>query len=195
MAGRYLNTETAAAEAQRSTAGGRGKDLEAMSEETMAAQRAEDADLDVLGEVVEPEKDKYLIFLSGGIYYGVDTKYIKEMITQWETSITWLPMLPPHVKGVINLRGGGVPIVDFRLLMGQIPGDKFCTVILDMGGVQIGILVDEVDQTVDIDPRAVLPVPYQSGVETQKMVTGMYSLPDSGKTLMVLDCTQLLQGH
>lgn len=155
-----------------------------------------DAAMLALGEdLAEVETDKYLIFLSGGIYYGVDTKYVKEMLTQWETSITWLPMLPPHVKGVINLRGGVVPIVDFRLLMGQIPGDKFCTVILDMGGVQIGILVDEVDQTVDIDPRAVLPVPYQSGVETQKMVTGMYSLPDSGKTLMVLDCTQLLQGH
>ena len=55
MAGRYLNTETAAAEAQRSTAGGRGKDLEAMSEETMAAQRGVVSDLVVLGEVVEPE--------------------------------------------------------------------------------------------------------------------------------------------
>ena len=166
-----------------------------MAEETMAVQKTEEGDLDVLGEAVEPEKDKYLTFLSGGIYYGVDTNYIKEMITQWETSITWLPMLPPHVRGVINLRGGVVPIVDFRLLMGQMPEEKFCTVILDIDGVQIGILVDEVDQTVDIDPRAVLPVPYQSGMETQKMVTGMYSLPDSGKTLMVLDCTRLLYGH
>ena len=163
--------------------------------ENMTEMTTDAATLALGEDLVEVETDKYLIFLSGGIYYGVDTKYVKEMLTQWETSITWLPMLPPHVKGVINLRGGVVPIVDFRLLMGQMPGDKFCTVILDMGGVQIGILVDEVDQTVDIDPRAVLPVPYQSGVETQKMVTGMYSLPDSGKTLMVLDCTQLLQGH
>lgn len=166
-----------------------------MSEETMAAQRAEEADLEVLGETVEPEKDKYLTFLSGGIYYGVDTNYIKEMITQWETSITWLPMLPPHIRGVINLRGGVVPIIDFRLLLGQTPEDKFSTVILDMEGTQLGILVDEVDQTLDIEKKAILPVPYQSGMESQKMVTGMCSLPASSKTLMVLDCTQLMNGH
>ncbi len=155
---------------------------------------AEDAEF-YTEEAVELETDKYLIFLSGGVYYGVDTKNVKEMLTQWETSITWLPMLPPHIRGVINLRGGVVPIVDFRLLMGQMPEDKFCTVILDMEGVQIGILVDEVDQTVDIDKKSVLPVPYQSGVESQKMVTGMYSLPDRNTALMVLDCTQLLYGH
>ena len=109
-----------------------------MPEDIMTAQRAEYDELDLEGGFTELETEKYLIFLSGGIYYGVDTKYVKEMLTQWETSITWLPMLPPHVKGVINLRGGVVPIVDFRLLMGQMPGDKFCTVILDMGGVQMG---------------------------------------------------------
>lgn len=148
-----------------------------------------------LDEVAEPEMDKYLVFLSGGIYYAVDTKFVKEMLTQWDTSITWLPMLPPHIRGVINLRGGVVPIIDFRLLMGQMPEDRFSTVILDVEGVQIGILVDEVDQTVDIEKRQVLPVPYQSGMEAQKMVTGMYSLPNSGKTLMVLDCTQMMYGH
>ena len=146
-------------------------------------------------EIAEVETDKYLIFLSGGVYYGVDTKFVKEMLTQWETSVTWLPMLPPDVRGVINLRGGVVPIIDFRLMMGAMPDDKFCTVILDMEGTQIGILVDEVDQTVDIEKRRVLPVPYQSGMESQKMVTGMYKLPGGNKTLMVLDCTMLLYGH
>lgn len=146
-------------------------------------------------ESTEIETDKYLIFISGGIYYGVDTKYVKEMLTQWETSVTWLPMLPPDIRGVINLRGGVVPIIDFRLMMGCMPEDKFCTVILDMEGTQIGILVDEVDQTVDIQKNQILPVPHQSDMAAQKMVTGMYSLPGGKKTLMVLDCTQLLYGH
>lgn len=146
-------------------------------------------------ENVETETDKYLIFLSGGIYYGVDTKFVNEMLTQWETSVTWLPMLPPDIRGVINLRGGVVPIIDFRLMMGCMPEDKFCTVILDMEGTQIGILVDEVDQTVDIQKNQILPVPHSSEMAAQKMVTGMYSLPGGKKTLMVLDCTQLLYGH
>ncbi len=166
-----------------------------MAEETMTAVQAEEVELTPDGEVVQQETDKYLIFLSGGIYYGVDTKYVKEMMIQSATSITWLPMLPPHIKGVINLRGGVVPIIDFRLLMGQMPEERFSTVILDMEGIQMGILVDEVDQTFDIEKKQILPVPYQSGMESQKMVTGMISLPGEHKTLMVLDCTQLIYGH
>ena len=166
-----------------------------MSEDIMSAVMMETGVSD-LDEVAEPEMDKYLVFLSGGIYYAVDTKFVKEMLTQWDTSVTWLPMLPPHIRGVINLRGGVVPVIDFRMLMGQMmPGDSFSTVILDIEGVQIGILVDEVDQTVDIEKRQILPVPYQSGMEAQKMVTGMYSLPGTNKTLMVLDCTMLKNGR
>lgn len=166
-----------------------------MPEETMTATTAADSGAALDEEQLEVETEKYLIFCSGGIYYGVDTKYVKEMLTQWETSITWLPMLPPHIRGVINLRGGVVPIIDFRLLMGQMPEDRFCSVILDMEGVQIGILVDEVDQAIDIEKSRILPVPYQNGMEAQKMVTGMYSLPGQNRTLMVLDCTGLLNGH
>lgn len=164
--------------------------------ENMTDMTVDTAEMAPGEEIVEVEMDKYLIFLSGGVYYGVDTKFVKEMLTQMETSITWLPMLPPDIRGVINLRGGIVPIIDFRLLMGQMPEDKFCTVILDMEGVQIGVLVDEVDQTIDIEKQDILPVPHQSGLEAQKMVTGMYSIPgNTNKTLMVLDCTMLLYGH
>ena len=163
--------------------------------ENMTEMTTDAATLALGEDLVEVETDKYLIFLSGGIYYGVDTKYVKEMLTQWETSITWLPMLPPDIRGVMNLRGGIVPIVDFRLMTGCMPEDKFCTVILDMEGTQIGIMVDEVDQTIDIQKNHILPVPHESVLTAQKMVTGMYSLPGGKKTLMVLDCTQLLYGH
>ena len=145
-------------------------------------------------DAVEVETDKYLIFLSGGIYYGVDTKYVKEMLTQWETSITWLPMLPPDIRGVMNLRGGIVPIVDFRLMTNCVPEDKFCTVILDMEGTQIGIMVDEVDQTVDIEQERILPVPSQTAGDN-KLVSGMCTLPNQSGTLMVLDCSLLFNGQ
>lgn len=146
-------------------------------------------------DAVEVETDKYLIFLSGGIYYGVDTKYVKEMLTQWETSITWLPMLPPDIRGVMNLRGGIVPIVDFRLMTNCVPEDKFCTVILDMEGTQIGIMVDEVDQTVDIEQGHILPVPSQQTAGESKLVSGMCTLPNQNGTLMVLDCEPLFHGQ
>lgn len=161
----------------------------------MTAVQAGNADAGQSDEQAEVEMEKYLIFVSGGIYYGVKTNYVKELLTQEDTSITRLPMLPPDIRGVINLRGGIVPMIDFRLLMGQMPEEKFCTIVLDMEGVQIGILVDEVDQTMDIEKNRILPVPHQSGMEAQQMVTGMYSMPARNKTLMVLDCTLLLNGH
>lgn len=163
--------------------------------EMTAAVEAQEIDVALDDSLEEVETEKYLIFSSGGVYYGVNTDYVKELLTQWETSITRLPMLPAHIRGVINLRGGIVPMIDFRLLMGQMPEEKFCTIVLDMEGVQIGVLVDEVDQTMDIEKSRILPVPYQSGMEAQKMVTGMYSLPGRNKTLMVLDCTMLLNEH
>ena len=163
--------------------------------EMTAAVEAQEIDVALDDSLEEVETEKYLIFSSGGVYYGVNTDYVKELLTQWETSITRLPMLPAHIRGVINLRGGIVPMIDFRLLMGQMPEEKFCTIVLDMEGVQIGVLVDEVDQTMDIEKSRILPVPYQSGMEAQKMVTGMYSLPGRNKTLMVLDCNMLLNEH
>ena len=142
---------------------------------------------------VQVDMDKYLVVSSAGVLYGVKTQYINTILT--EISITWLPVLPQHIRGVINLRGAVVPILDFRLLLGQEAGEKSCTIVLEKDGTQIGIMVDEVDQTIDIETSRILPVPYQSGLEAQKMVTGMYSLPGQNRTLMVLDCTVLLNGH
>lgn len=166
-----------------------------MAEVTAVAVEATEVDAALDDGQEGMETEKYLIFSSGGIFYGVNTDYVKELLTQENTSITRLPMLPAHIRGVINLRGGIVPMIDFRLLLGQMPEETFTTIVLDMEGVQIGILVDEVNQTMDIEKGRILPVPVQSGAEVQKMVTGMYSMPNRNKSMMVLDCTMLFNGH
>ncbi|MCI8856897.1 MAG: chemotaxis protein CheW [Clostridiaceae bacterium] len=134
------------------------------------------------------DTDKYLIFRSGGILFGIHSDSVKEIIT--ETRITLIPVLPEHISGVVNLRGLIVPIVDFRRLLGQVSQDNSCTIVLEYEDVQLGILVDDVDQMVDVDKKGILPVPYQNGQSIQNLVTGMYSLPDQG-TLMMLDISFL----
>ena len=134
------------------------------------------------------DTDKYLIFRSGGILFGIHSDSVKEIIT--ETRITLIPVLPEHISGVVNLRGLIVPIVDFRRLLGQYPAENRCIIVLEYEGVQLGILVDEVDQMVDVDKKGILPVPYQNGQSIQNLVTGMYSLPDQS-TLMMLDISFL----
>jgi len=143
-------------------------------------------------EAPQVDTEKYLVVTSAGVLYGVNTRYIQTI--QNEITITWLPMLPQHIRGVINLRGAVVPILDFRLLLGQQPGEKSCTIVLDNEGVQIGIMVDEVDQTVDIEKDRILPVPSQAGVES-KLVSGMCTLPNQNGTLMVVDCPPLFNGQ
>ncbi len=140
----------------------------------------------------QTDTEKYLVVTSAGVLYGVNTRHIETILT--EISITWLPMLPQHIRGVINLRGAVVPILDFRLLLGQEPGEKSCTIVLDSEGVQIGIMVDEVDQTVDIEKENILPVPSQQAGEN-KLVSGMCTLQNGSGTLMVLDTSLLFNGQ
>ena len=162
-----------------------------MPEQNMLFART-DEQYNTTEEQAAVDTEKYLVVSSAGVLYGVNTRYIETILT--EISITWLPMLAPHIRGVINLRGAVVPILDFRLLLGQEPGEKSCTIVLDSGdGTQIGIMVDEVDQTVDIESGHILQVPSQSA-EEHKLVSGMCSLPNQGGTLMVLDCSLLFNG-
>jgi len=139
-------------------------------------------------KVRDTETEKYLIFSSDGVLYGVSADVVNEILT--ETTVTRLPTLPCHISGIINLRGQFVPIIDFRLLLGRMPGDGYCTIVLDVEGTQIGIQADGVDQMVDIEKHTILPVPSH---QDQALVMGMCTLPGGG-TMMVLDCPRLIHG-
>lgn len=137
--------------------------------------------------VDEVQTEKYLIFLSSELKFGVNAEQVVEIITSY--AITRLPIVPPFVRGVINLRGLIIPILDIRMILGREPGENSPVVVLNVDGVQLGVLVDFVDQMVDIPVDSILPVPVRNA---QKLVSGMCSLPDGSGTMMVLDCDQLL---
>lgn len=153
-----------------------------MAEDVLFAVQPEPSEFEA--KPVE-ETDKYLIFRSNGILFGVHSDSVKEIIT--EARITLIPVLPEHISGVVNLRGLMVPIIDFRRLLSQPPEDNRCIIVLEYEGVQLGILVDDVDKMIDVNEKNILPVPYQSGPAAGNLVTGMYSLPENGGTLMMLD--------
>ena len=144
-----------------------------------------DDDMDEVGEI-EVEKERFLTFRSADLTFAVNTKYVIEIITNH--SITTLPMVPEYIKGIINLRGQIIPIVDIRLRLGKAPQDNFCGIVVDVDGNMVGILVDMVEQMVDVPLGDILPVPTNSG---QAMVSGMCTLPD-GNTMLELDCGLLL---
>lgn len=141
------------------------------------------------GNVVEVQATKYLICLSDGLRYGLDAEQVVEIIT--DHTITPLPCVPGYVRGVINLRGQIIPVIDLRLRLGKMPQEDCCIMVVNVENESISILVDGVEKMVDIPKDAILPVPTQQS--NQKLVSGMCSLPGGG-TMLILDCDLLLHG-
>ena len=148
-----------------------------------------DEHVDPLGVEDYIDTQKYLIFMAGHLKLGVVAEDVVEILHN--QVITFLPMVPHYIRGIINMRGIMVPILDIRDrlgLMSQDDGENL-VVVINLGDVQLGILVDAVDQMLDIDKGNIHPLPANS---TQALVSGMCSLPDGSGTMMVLDCAQLM---
>ncbi len=145
----------------------------------------ENAELGFESEAVE----KFLNFRSDGLLFGLSTKYITEIITNIKP--TRVPMLPHFIKGIINLRGHIIPIIDIRLRFGKPEieyDEKACIIVIEYEGISIGIVVDSVVNVSDIRIDRISPMPENN---TQEMVSGVISMP-SGEALMVLDCALLI---
>ena len=129
--------------------------------------------------------EKYLLFLSDGLLFGVPAEAVVEIITGH--TVTRLPLVPDYVRGIINLRGQIIPIVDIHQLLSHQDCASNCMMILQENDSEVGILVDQVQKMVDIDTSALLPVPPRS---SRELVCGMYSLED-GQTMLAFDCARL----
>lgn len=154
------------------------------SEEVLFATESEEDDYN--DQLPEIATEKYLIFSSDGLMYGIKAEQVKDIITDY--TITYLPRVPNYVRGVINLRGQIIPVVDIRLRLGKPEQDNFCGIVVDVDGSMVGILVDMVEQMVDVPLDSILPVPTST---SQAMVCGMCTLHD-GNTMLELDCELLL---
>ncbi|MCI8877761.1 MAG: chemotaxis protein CheW [Oscillospiraceae bacterium] len=147
-------------------------------------------DMDAAVENTAPESlsDKYLICLSDGLLYGIEANEVVEIIT--DHTITRLPRVPHYVRGIINLRGQIIPIIDMRLRLGKMPQEDNCIMVVNVESQLVGLLVDGVEKMVDIPRESILPMPTQN---PQKLISGMCSLPE-GTTMLILDCDLLLHG-
>ena len=135
----------------------------------------------------DDQEQQYLLFQSNDLRIGIEVEYVVETIINH--SITRLPLVPDYVRGVINLRGEVIPIVDIRLRLGQRGERNDSVIVINVNDTQMGILVDQVDQMVKLPKRQILPVPERN---EQKLICGRSSLPDGG-VMLVLDCPALLE--
>ena len=132
--------------------------------------------------------ERCLTFESGGLLLFLSTKYVTAIINGH--SITHLPLVPPFVKGIINLRGQILPVVDIRVCMDKPEAEytnKTCIVVLNVDNIPLGIVVDSVRQVMDINLDYVRPIPLK---RQQKLLDGMITAED-GSVLMSFDCASL----
>ena len=105
-----------------------------------------------------------------------------------------VPLVPDYVKGIINLRGQIIPIIDIRLRMGK-PSIEYttstCIIVLNINSICIGIIVDAVQQVMDIDQEKISPVPVEN---QQELINGMISSSERS-VILFLDCEQLVQSY
>ncbi|MBR5509192.1 MAG: chemotaxis protein CheW [Lachnospiraceae bacterium] len=136
--------------------------------------------------------ERCLTFDSGDLTMFISTEYVTEIINN--QSITYLPLLPPFIKGIINLRGQILPVVDIRLYMGKpetVYDSHTCIIVLNVNSISLGIIVDSVQKVVDIDLNQVHPIPLK---RQQKLLNGMIKM-ESGKVLMSFDSEALATGY
>ncbi len=130
---------------------------------------------------------KYLTFYLDGEEYGVQILKVREIIGIME--ITQLPQMPHYIKGVINLRGKVIPVVDLRLKFGMSEAeytDETCVIVVDIG-TQVGIIVDTVQEVADIADKDIEPPPALGGSVETTYLMGMGKVNGSVKILLDID--------
>jgi purine-binding chemotaxis protein CheW len=158
-----------------------------------AAEFDTDGDLD--GKSQTDAIDQYLTFIMADEEYGVDILTVKE-IRIWD-SATPIPKAPDHVRGVINLRGTIVPIIDLRQCFGM-PAIEYGpeTVVLvlqvetETGHREVGIVVDAVSDVYSLDPAQVKPSPDMGSKVNTAYIRGLAKIEE--KMVILLDMGKLL---
>jgi purine-binding chemotaxis protein CheW len=137
---------------------------------------------------------KYLTFVLADEEYGLEILRVREIISL--CGITSIPRTPVHVKGVVNLRGKVIPVVDLRLKFGLAeaePTDETCIVVMDLGDVETGVVVDKVSEVLDIPEDSIDDAPsFGAGVDSD-FILGMGKT--EGRVTLLLDICKVLDAE
>jgi len=134
---------------------------------------------------------QFISFSVGEEEYGLELLRVKEVIRVRE--ITWLPKAPSFVKGIINLRGDVILIIDLRDKFGLDPREDTAqtrVIVVELEGRLTGLVVDSASQVVRIPGDQVDPPPAVPGSFSQELITGVGKLEDS--LIILLNPSEIL---
>jgi purine-binding chemotaxis protein CheW len=140
----------------------------------------------------DTQKDKYLTFSVGTEEYGIEIGCVTEIIGIQK--ITDVPDMPQYIKGVINLRGKVIPVMDVRLRF-RMPerayDDRTCIVVVKVNGAAVGLVVDTVREVADIPQQQIEQPPDMVEAGGQGYIQGLGKIGEEVKIL--LDVEKLLR--
>ena len=140
-------------------------------------------------EAVDQEDNwqgKYMTFCIGSDVFGIELKYVNEIIPMQQ--IAPIPEVEHFIKGLINLRGKIIPIIDVADRFGKEPfeyNDRTCIIVVDVQGVVVGLIVQTISEVVSIEEDDILPPPNVSKANAQaKFIRGIGKIGDNVKLLL-----------
>ncbi|MFH1985017.1 MAG: chemotaxis protein CheW [Pseudomonadota bacterium] len=149
--------------------------------------------IDQATKVMADREGKYLTFTLANEEYGIGILKIKEIIGMMP--ITSVPQTPEFVKGVINLRGKVIPVLDLRLRFGMKEIDyteRTCIIVVEVdshnGHVEIGIVVDSVSEVLNIRGTDIEDTPTFGTKLDTSYILGMAKMEGGVKILLDIDC-------
>ncbi len=149
--------------------------------------------LEFAGEVMEDSQEgQFLTFNLGEQEYGIEIRNVTEIIGIQK--ITDLPETSDYVKGVINLRGKVIPVVDVRLRFGMVEreyDERTCIVVVNIQDTSVGLVVDTVSEVINIPDSQIEPAPKVNQKRPgQQFVFGLGKV--EGEVKILLDTQKLL---
>ena len=160
-----------------------------------AKKKGDEIMTDVNESTMEMEEDtqkgRFLTFSLGKESYGIEIQYVTEIIGI--QNITQIPELPEYVRGIINLRGKIIPVMDVRLRFKKEPreyNDRTCVVVVDIRDLSIGLIVDSVSEVITIPEQDIVEPPQMNRGFSNRYVKRIGKVGKDVKLL--LDCEKLL---
>jgi purine-binding chemotaxis protein CheW len=139
---------------------------------------------------------QYLTFKLGEEVFALDVAEVREILDF--TTVTKVPRTPAFMRGVINLRGSVVPVMDLRLKFGMSATEQTvnsCIIVVEMtlegDNIVIGVLADAVQEVIDMEPEQIEPAPRIGTKLNMEFILGMGK--HNGAFMMILDIDKIFE--
>ena len=140
------------------------------------------------------QHNKYVTFKSGNEYFALKIEYVNEIIVFQE--ITEIPESEDYIKGLINLRGKIIPVIDVRVRFKQPPleyNDRTCIIVISVKDMVVGLIVEKIAEVVEITEDNILDSPSLGNVDKNQN-RYVYAIGKVGESVkLLLDPEKLIK--